>query len=119
MPSYVSGAEVIAEDRIAGGLYFFVLARMRLTLDEDGSASLSREVVVDSWFEPHTEDVLDAWSGTHDRGVVRWTNPRRGAAVASVRCTSDDEWLVITDWEGDGAPHLRAFQRAVAGPTGG
>lgn len=111
MPIFVSGPELTAAEYIAGGLYFFVIARLRLTLDDDGTATLVRELVLDSWYDRDGFDDGGLWSGTHDRGCITWTNSRHGEAVAWIKRTADDAWLIVSEWEGPGAPNARAFQR--------
>ena len=116
---FASGVRIHAEDRIAGGLFFFVLTRSVLVLAEDGTATLEDELVVDSWFEPsgfERSQPSRRWRGTWSSpdGVtctVELHDVEGGLATAYAHLAGDD-CLVVAAWEGERTPAERVFERA-------
>jgi hypothetical protein len=85
VPTFYSGVELIAEDYLAGGLYFYVLGRHRLELAPDGTAKLCLELVHESWFEPYELDIGATWRGAYGPRDLELENEVHGKVRVSMQ----------------------------------
>lgn len=113
MQTFYAGAELVAEDYLAGGLYFYVIGQYCLELHHDGVAVLRLELVHESWFEPYIPGIHCTWRGTHGAGTITLENEVRGTARAQLRHSTDQAWVVVETWEGDAPAPVRVLRRAV------